>query len=642
MLTNLKYLKLKKAILPILLFMIVASAIPILYLRSNNPDAPKPVNGVLDLSEWNAVHDRPSLAGEWEFYWGSLYTHNELQTRGAPPKQIVYVPKTWDAYEQDGKELPGLGYATYKVKIIVRDVEQPLSLRLNNIATAYRLFANKIELASNGTVGTDRQSTVPGYQSGTITFKPPSKEFALILQVSNFSYARGGVWYDIGIGTPEQMDHLNRMNIYKDAILIGSLLIMAIHYMGFYSVMRKDRSSRYLILLCMIFIVRTSLFGDSFIIRLFPSIPFEILVFLTYVNMYWIPVVLFLMIVSLYPQHIPPFANKAVVIYGIGETLITALLPMQIYTKFTPVITVIGAMLVCWLIMIATKAYMRSEKGALLVLVTLFGISATIVHDSLYQTTIIHNLFGELMSVGMIQLLFVCSFISARRLADAYEQANQLTLHLGEALKKEKNATDELVKAEMAFLKAQIKPHFLYNSLSVITALSTKNPQQTKSLLYDLSDYLRGSFNFENYDGMTPIESELSTVRAYLSIEKARFQGKLNVEYDIDESITISVPLLTIQPLVENAIRHGIMKRSESGTVRISVQRGETCTVISVQDDGEGIPDRELPRILEEPASTSGVGLKNIQRRLILYYGQGLEIESMECKGTRVTMRIPD
>jgi LytS/YehU family sensor histidine kinase len=141
---------------------------------------------------------------------------------------------------------------------------------------------------------------------------------------------------------------------------------------------------------------------------------------------------------------------------------------------------------------------------------------------------------------------------------------------------------------------------------------------------------------------MTPLESELATVRAYLSIEKVRFQGKLNVEYDIDESIAISVPLLTIQPLVENAIRHGIMKRSECGTVRIIVRRGEKCTVIAVQDNGEGVPEWKLSRILGEPASTSGVGLKNIQRRLILYYGQGLEIQSAEGEGTTVTMRIPD
>lgn len=351
---------------------------------------------------------------------------------------------------------------------------------------------------------------------------------------------------------------------------------------------------------------------------------------------------LFLMVSSLYPKDIPQFGNKAVVSYGIVASLFTAILPMQVYTRFAAAAAGIGISLVIYLIIMVVRTYMRHEKEALPILVALFGILATIVHDNLYHTSILHNSFGELMSVGIFQLLFVFSIISARRLIDAYEHANYLNFHLGEALKKEKEMTDELVKTEMSFLKAQIKPHFLYNSLSVITALSTKNPQRTKELLYDLSDYLRGSFNFENYGGLTPIESELATVKAYLSIERERFQSKLNVEYDIDESIQIPVPLLTIQPLMENAIRHGIMKRSQGGTVGISVQRGVECTVISVWDDGEGISGVKLSEILGETAFKSGVGLKNIQRRLIMNYGQGLEIQSTEGKGTTITIRIPE
>ncbi len=616
-------------------------AIFLLYAYEGKKELPKPVNGILDLSAWDFEKGRPSLAGEWEFYWNSLYTYSEFQSMPDPQKQYIHVPGTWNSYRKDGKSLPGFGFATYRLKVIISNTGQALSLRLNNIATAYRLYANGTELVSSGTVGTQRESSKPAYRSDTVTFQPPSKEFFLILQVSNFSYARGGIWYDISMGTPEQIDALSRAAIYKDAILTGGLLMMALYYAGFYSVLRGDRSSRYLMLLCIVFILRTSLFGDNFIVRLFPSLPFEFLVFLTYANMYWIMVVLFLMIGSLYPKDIPSNVKKAVVIYGLGASLITAVLPMQIYTEFITGIGYIAIILVVYLIYTVVRAYIRHEKGALLILAALFGIFATVVHDILYHGSILHNSFGELMSVGVFQLLFVFSFILARRLSDAYEEAKTLTLQLGESLKKEKEAADELVKTELSFLKAQIKPHFLYNSLSVITALSTKNSQRTKALLYDLSDYLRGSFNFENYDGVTPLESELATVRAYLSIEKERFQGKLNVEYDIDESIDISLPLLTIQPLVENAIRHGIMKKSESGTVRLSVRKGEACTVIAVWDDGVGIPGGKLAEILSETALKSGVGLKNIQRRLNLHYGQRLEIQSAEGKGTTVTMRIP-
>ena len=204
-----------------------------------------------------------------------------------------------------------------------------------------------------------------------------------------------------------------------------------------------------------------------------------------------------------------------------------------------------------------------------------------------------------------------------------------------------KESVSGMVTTELSFLQAQIKPHFLYNSLSVIAALSTKEPERAKELLYDLSDYLRGSFNFENYAGLTPLTSELSTVKAYISIEKERFRGKLNVEYEVDESIDISVPMLAIQPLVENAIRHGIIKKPKGGTVKLTIKKVDDDVVITVEDNGVGFPKEKIFEILHLEDSSTGVGLRNIQRRLILYYGQGLDIQSDQQKGTTVTMKIP-
>jgi signal transduction histidine kinase/CheY-like chemotaxis protein len=198
------------------------------------------------------------------------------------------------------------------------------------------------------------------------------------------------------------------------------------------------------------------------------------------------------------------------------------------------------------------------------------------------------------------------------------------------------------METELSFLQAQIKPHFLYNSLSVIAALSTKEPQRAEELLYDLSDYLRGSFHFENYNGVVPLSKELDTVRAYVSIEKERFRGKLKVEYDIDESIDIAVPVLFLQPLVENAIRHGVSKKPGGGTVRLGIKRAGNETVITVEDDGVGIPAQKLDGLLDKTDVKSGVGLSNIQRRMVLNYGHGLKIQSTEGSGTTVIMAIPD
>lgn len=203
-----------------------------------------------------------------------------------------------------------------------------------------------------------------------------------------------------------------------------------------------------------------------------------------------------------------------------------------------------------------------------------------------------------------------------------------------------KKTVNSLITAELNFLQAQIKPHFLYNALSVITSLSTREPKRAKELLIHLSDYLRGSFNFENHSGMVALSEELQTVKAYLSIEEARFEERLKVEYDVDTDVSASIPILCIQPLVENAVRHGIMQRVEGGKIMLSVKSEEDQVKIIVEDNGIGISKEKLEELLGE-SKTKSVGLRNIHKRMQALYGHGLEIESAPGQGTRVTISIP-
>ncbi|MCD9024632.1 ATP-binding protein [Cohnella silvisoli] len=197
-----------------------------------------------------------------------------------------------------------------------------------------------------------------------------------------------------------------------------------------------------------------------------------------------------------------------------------------------------------------------------------------------------------------------------------------------------------LVTAELSFLQAQIKPHFLYNALSVISSLSTREPGRSKELLLYLSDYLRGCFSFDNQDGLISLAEELRTVEAYLTIEKERFKERLTVIYDIDPDIDIAVPMLMIQPLVENAVRHGLMGRVEGGTVRLSVRQEQDCVRLIVEDDGAGIEENRLEELLRG-GTDRGVGLTNINKRVQAIYGTGLQIESRPGAGTKVSITIP-
>ncbi|OOC64071.1 hybrid sensor histidine kinase/response regulator [Paenibacillus ihbetae] len=208
-----------------------------------------------------------------------------------------------------------------------------------------------------------------------------------------------------------------------------------------------------------------------------------------------------------------------------------------------------------------------------------------------------------------------------------------------QALTTIKQTVREQLRLEAAWLQAQIQPHFLFNALNAITALSGIDLDKMRGLLEEFSHFLRSRFRFQDTDGLVPIEEELKMVRSYLYIEQVRFGERLQVVWEIDKHKPLKIPFLSIQPLVENAIRHGIMKRSCGGTVRIRISVRADDVAITVQDDGVGMDEAQLQQLLDRRAEHAGVGLINTDLRLKRHFGTGLHIKSTLGEGTEVTFR---
>jgi sensor histidine kinase YesM len=206
-----------------------------------------------------------------------------------------------------------------------------------------------------------------------------------------------------------------------------------------------------------------------------------------------------------------------------------------------------------------------------------------------------------------------------------------------------KESLAKAVDLEVAFLQSQIKPHFLYNVLNSIVALSYTDADRSRKLTADLADYLRGSFRFSQIEKRISFEEEFSLIRTYVEIEKARFKDRLQFEVDIAEGMfDVSLPPLLLQPLVENAIRHGIGKRLEGGTVKLTAAQAEGEYRFVIEDNGIGIERERLAELLVSGSERlPGVGLKNINKRLKFEYGTELHMESEPGQGTKVTVRIP-
>lgn len=205
-----------------------------------------------------------------------------------------------------------------------------------------------------------------------------------------------------------------------------------------------------------------------------------------------------------------------------------------------------------------------------------------------------------------------------------------------------KHSVNERLKMEAAWLQAQIQPHFLFNTLNSIAALSDIDVDRMRALLEEFGHYLRASYDSLNAKRLVPLEHELSIVHSYLYIEKERFEDRLQVQWEIDDSVNIHIPPLCIQPIVENAVRHGIMKRINGGTITIQIASSPDGVNISIRDNGIGMKEETVHMLLDPAINRkSGIGLINTDRRLKQAYGSGLDISSTLGEGTTVSFVVP-
>jgi two-component system LytT family sensor kinase len=200
----------------------------------------------------------------------------------------------------------------------------------------------------------------------------------------------------------------------------------------------------------------------------------------------------------------------------------------------------------------------------------------------------------------------------------------------------------QLMEAEVRALRAQISPHFIYNSLNAIASFVRTDPDRARSLLQEFADFTR--YSFRRHGEFTTLAEELRSIERYLLLEQARFGDRLSVRLGIaPEVLPVAVPFLCIQPLVENAVRHGLEGAAGSGTITIQAHdRGQEC-VIEVEDDGAGEDPDKVRRALAGDVSLDAVGLGNVDARLRATYGDeyGLVVETAPGAGTKVTVRVP-
>ncbi|WP_407840080.1 sensor histidine kinase [Streptomyces sp. DSM 116496] len=201
-----------------------------------------------------------------------------------------------------------------------------------------------------------------------------------------------------------------------------------------------------------------------------------------------------------------------------------------------------------------------------------------------------------------------------------------------------------LMEAEIKALRAQISPHFIFNSLAAIASFVRTDPERARDLLLEFADFTR--YSFRRHGEFTTLAEELRSIEQYLALAGARFGERLKLTLQVaPEVLPVALPFLCLQPLVENAVKHGLEDSTEECRITIAARDAGAEALITIEDNGVGMDPSLLRRILagEQPGSSAGIGLPNVDERLRQVYGDGhgLVIETGVGAGMKITVRIP-
>ena len=284
------------------------------------------------------------------------------------------------------------------------------------------------------------------------------------------------------------------------------------------------------------------------------------------------------------------------------------------------------AVMACGLLLLVQVMFNSYPVENLMFVLSILGVFLTI--DFINKPRFIFS-YDLLDSLPFLFVGLFLSWIKSRSKWDSLIHADAMVQLETQKLE------NELLESRISVMLSQIQPHFLYNALGVIYHLCDKDPKAAKQATADFSRYLRTNLDSLRMDAPVLFETELQHVQIYLSLEKMRFGEELEVVYEI-QAEGFLIPVLTIQPLVENAVKYGVGKKPGGGTVTISSQEVEGYYQITVSDNGVGFDPCET-----QEDGRSHIGIENVKRRLWAMSEAKLEIKSEKGVGTTATITIP-
>ena len=620
-----------------LLIIFVPAAMLFALIMMLSPSSVLTNNGKADLSGIDFNHNKlVSLDGQWEFYWNKLLSPEDFSSGRKPQMDsLIKVPGIWA--DNAGTHYPRQGIATYRIVLRYPSTLKDPALRIQNVATAYTLYANGQLLAEVGAVSDKRADFKDGEQTIIIDLPKDTQEIELIFQVANLDYAAGGLRVAPVFGSKQVLEQQKMILLVFQLLFIGGVFIFGLHYFLLFLLQTKNKTALFFSILCFITVLRSLIWGETPLMILFPNASFDVRMYINYLTGYNYVPIMILFVHSIYPLEYKKRITGIILLPTLvfdGLLLFTSPEFMSSYTNYIYILLLLQMLYIMGVLM---KSVLRKRDNAVIMFIAICVLVLAINEDILNYKGIGSINISCMFLFGNFAVILAMSYVQARQQAMNHKKLILYNENLLEA----DRLKEKIMATEMSFLQAQIKPHFLYNALNAIANVCEKEGKTASKLIIDLAIYLRGSLEFNNLDKMVTIEKELEFADTYFHIEQARFGQKIQLQKEIEISLDVQIPVLILQPLVENAVRHGISKKPDGGTVYVRMKQIDENIYIEIEDDGIGISGEKLAVLLSGNDVDQGVGLLNIHHRLLKLYGRGLEISS-EPGRTCVKLLIPE
>ena len=628
--------------------------------RPTSKKPPTAHQGVLDLSSWDFSSGGPvELRGEWEFYSGDFVAPGRFDALGSA-KRYFDCPGFWKDVKLGNGEYAGArGWATYRLKIFLPGKVQRLGVRIGDVSGASRIFANGVEVARAGRIGTTREEVEPDYRPSYFEIEAKDN-LELVIHEASFHDSFGGrLWYAGDIGKAEDIAELRARNIVTDSFVAGLIFIIAALFFVLYVNRRSDATSLYFALMCLGMWFYQVASGEHISFFVFPWLSYSIQFHLRFLVLGSLPGLYVLIFSVVYPEESSKTLTRVIIAISLIFSLTGLLFSMSFLTFILSPFHIYATFVLLYILIILVRALRRGRADALTFILGLSSFIIGTVNDTLVVDFNFPSIF--LLPIGQSGFIFFWAVALSRRFARDYQRA--------EAFGELNRRLRELDEAKTSFFANS--SHELRTPITLLVTplegiLSGRYGETIRrdhpvfGIMKRNTDRLKrladGLLEFLKVDAGTvtskPIAVDLGEFLARYAVEFKEVAEKRGIALEARGgagTVAAADPVL-LETCVLNLLSNAVKFTPSGGRVVVSAATEAGRAVLTVEDTGPGIEAASLPKLFERFAASSqktrtdysgfGLGLP-LTGELVRLMGGSVEVESEPGKGSRFRVSLP-